>query len=155
MRKFVPFLAVAFVLVGALFAGLLVGGADTMSAAPAAAPTPVTANSAANSTFANFLVSQPITADGGSFVVAIERWEFADVQYVIDQGTDVNTTTLKLQFSNDGVNWTDAAAALVTANAADAANLDQRQLFGRFARVFVDVTNANTVTVTANMVGKG
>ena len=65
---------------------------------------------------------------------------------MLDQ-TNVNTVTLTLQFSNDGENWTDGAA-LATSNAADAALLQQVNVFGKYARVYANVTNSNPLTVT-------
>jgi hypothetical protein len=59
----------------------------------------------------------------------------------------VNTTTLKLQFSNDGVNWTDGAT-IASAIAEDGAVLSQQAVFGKFARVYADVSNTNPVTLT-------
>jgi len=78
-----------------------------------------------------------------------------DLQWGIDQTllTTMNTTTLKLQFSNDGVNWIDGAS-FVSANVADANDMQQYAIFGRYARVYADVSNTNPLTLTVIGVAK-
>jgi hypothetical protein len=131
--------------------------AQFANAAPPAIITPVSvpgdragASTAALSTFCN---AKSFTADGRcTSVWAAMQYSVVDLQYVIDQGT-VNTVTLKLQFSNDGVNWTDGAT-LVSGNAADANNLAQYAVYGRYVNVYADVANTNPVTITIIGVGK-
>lgn len=137
--------------VGALVVALVVLAlfmpAPSMQAAPAAAPTPAASGFASRApTELTWSSGVATTADGGSTALQVAGYTVADIQYVIDQGT-TNTVTLKLQFSNDNVNWTDGAT-LVTDNAADAAALSQQAVFGKWARVYKDVTNTNPVTVT-------
>jgi hypothetical protein len=152
MRKLIPFLVVLGVLTLGLIFAVTPGGAST-SAAPAPAPTPAAdINVATNSSFVTFFLSRVVTEDVASPWIDASRFEFADVQYVIDQ-SGTNTTTLKLQFSNDGVNVVDGAT-LVSANVADASGLNQQALFGRYARVYADVSNATATTITANAVVK-
>ena len=125
---------------------------DVAVAAPAAAPTPVANYPAADYTFAVFQPATAITADTNTNWVPVERWSKGDFQTVIDQ-TNVNTVTVTLQFSNDGVNIEDGAV-LVSANAADADDLEQYFVFGRYARINYNVTNTNTVTVATTAVLK-
>ena len=121
--------------------------APSTMAAPAAAPTPAASGFASRApTELTWSSAVATTADGGSAALQVAGYTVADIQYVIDQGT-VNTTTLKIQFSNDNVNWTDGAT-LVTDNAADASVLSQVAMFGKWARIYKDVTNTNPVTVT-------
>ncbi len=137
--------AVTMVVVMAFFAAFAVPSAQ---AGPMAAPTPVVSGySAKPASELTWLAGVATTADGGSTALNVAGWQATDIQYVIDQGT-TNTVTLKLQFSNDGVNWTDGAT-LVTDNAADASVLSQAAVFGKWARVYADVTNTNPVTITA------
>lgn len=127
----------------------------TVVAAPLAAPTPVTSGLVPNGPAkvpVEFFVTEVITTDLASEAFQLANYSLLDVQYVIDQGT-VNTATLKLQHSNDGSNWTDGTS-LVTSNAADAAVLNQYYNFGRYTRVYGDVTNSNPVTVTVIGVAK-
>jgi hypothetical protein len=134
----------------------LVGLVSTPStyAAPAAIPTPVSnpdRGGLAAKAITLFSASV-ITADGNSSVQNILTHDAADIQWVIDQGT-VNTTTLKLQYSVDGVNWVDGAS-FVSANAADAGDMQQYSLFGQYLRVNADVANANPITITVIGVAK-
>lgn len=141
-----------------LFAVLVlsIGGPANVTAAPAAIPTPVSVNhSGSFADVNNFYVTSVITADGGSNAQNIQNHQVADLQWVIDQTllTTMNTTTLKLQFSNDGSNWIDGAT-FVTANVADAGDMQQYAIFGRYARVYADVSNTNPLTVTVIGVAK-
>lgn len=143
--------AVTMVVVMAFFAAFAVPSAQ---AGPMAAPTPVASinQSVRAASEVTWMSGVALTASAGSAPQLVRDWDFADVQYVIDQ-TTTNTVTLKLQFSNDGVNWTDGAT-LVTDNAADAASLAQQALFGKWGRVYATVTNTNPVTVSVNAVLK-
>jgi len=135
-----------------LFAVLLtaIAGGSGAVAAPAAAPTPV-AGTYTGGTLARVVTLYDSavttsTAFGGSGV-SILTGDRVDLQYVIDQPTDVNTMTLKLQFSNDLVNWVDGAT-IVSDNAADANVMQQYAVFGNYARVNIDAANTNEATVT-------
>ncbi len=147
-------LAVAVVIFAALV--LSMTGPANVTAAPSAAPTPVSINHAG--TFADvpvFWSTQVVTADGGSSLQNIQNHQVVDLQWGIDQTllTTMNTTTLKLQFSNDGVNWIDGAS-FVSANVADANDMQQYAIFGRYARVYADVSNTNPLTLTVIGVAK-
>ena len=134
---------------------LLVGSLwPVAQAAPGAAPTPI---------------SNVVASDSGNYFVVIDRavsasanfqapaslasFEWADWQYAIDQGTPVNTTTLTLEYSNDGVNWV-TGPALVSANVADADDLVRLPLFGRYARVAVTQTGTQSVGIDVNLLAK-
>lgn len=133
-----------------LFVALLLAGMNTARAAapgPLMAPTPVSVSAAAAAPGEAVLFSTSVlTEDTYSARAPVAAFQRTDIQHVLDQ-TDVNTVTLTLQFSNDGENWTDGAA-LVSNNAADASLLQQVSVFGKYARVFANVTNSNPVTVT-------
>lgn len=146
MRKYT--LAVAtVVMVFALFWVALAAEPPTAQAGPMAAPTPaISGYSAKSPTELTWWSDTAVTADGGSTALVVSQWQATDIQYNINQG-DVNTVTLKLQFSNDNVNWTDGAA-LVSANVADASVLAQQAVFGKYARVHADVANTNPLTLT-------
>jgi hypothetical protein len=151
-KNFVVMIGVVALLAGALFGVML--NTPSVQAGPMAAPTPVASinQSTQAASEVTWMSGVATTASGGSTAVLVTNWDYADLQYVIDQ-TDVNTVTLKLQFSNDNVNWTDGAT-LVTDNAADAAALAQHAIFGKWARVYATVTNTNPVTVTVNAILK-
>lgn len=123
-------------------------------AAPPAAPTPVAApDSVGGGHFFRFQPATAIAADTYSPAVEVLGFETLDIEYALDHGT-ANTTTLTVQYSISGDNWTDGAA-LVSASASDAAAVVARvPVFGRYMRVKQDVTNTNTITITLLAVGR-
>lgn len=123
-------------------------------AAPPAAPTPVAApDSVGSGHFFRFQPATAITVDTYSPAVEVLGFETLDIEYALDHGT-ANTTTLTVQYSISGDNWTDGAA-LVTASASDAAAVVARvPVYGRYMRVKQDVTNTNTITITLLAVGR-
>lgn len=141
----------------ALFAVLVLAitfflpGYSPASGAPAAVPTPITqAPFNAQPKIVNFW-------EPGDTVTADERvcvdsagYSVLDLHYILDQ-TTVNTATLTLEHSNitsggyavtllypDGI-------AVVTNNAADAADMKQYHVFGRLTCINADVTNSNSL----------
>jgi hypothetical protein len=151
-KHFTIYLAamIGLILVALMLA--ILGSATPSAAAPEAAPTPVSADYAGGATNVVFWEAEAITADGGSDAKQLVNYESLDLSYTVDQGT-VNTTTLKIQFSNDGTNWADGIN-IVAANAADATGMVQLNNFGRYTRVYADVANSNTVTWTVLAVAK-
>lgn len=80
--------------------------------------------------------------------------DYADLYYRIDQGT-VNTLSLELEVSPDGVNWYDHNdnATLLADNAADANGyVDSIPIHGHQFRIVANVTNTNTVTPNLKIV---
>lgn len=137
----------------ALLLSSLMTGPARVSAAPAALVTPVSVNHAGGaSKVVTFFTTRVITQDTASACLNIQNNEKMDLQWVIDQGT-TNTATLKLQFSNNGAANVVDGATFATANAADAGDMQQYTVYGVCARVNVDVTNANALTVT--VIGNG
>lgn len=123
---------------------------------PLLAPTPVSVNLGGIGKALTFYSTKVLTADTASGNQGIIDANKVDLQWVVDQTAVagvVNTTTLKLQFSNDGVNWIDGATVL-NANTADANDMQQYLLFGRYARIYADVSNTNPLTLTVLGVGK-
>jgi hypothetical protein len=125
-------------------AGLLATPAAV--AGPAAIPTPVSITPGNGAPQLVTLFNANVSTADSSGAAAVIAGEKVDLQWLIDQ-TAVNTVTLKLQFSNNGVNWIDGAT-FVTNNAADAGDMQQYALFGRYLRAHADVSNSNPVTVT-------
>jgi hypothetical protein len=122
-------------------------------AAPPAAPTPV-ANIVTGGD-GQFFVLQPATAiavDTNTNGPDVLRFDSLDVQYVIDHGT-TNTTTLTIQYSNDGSNWVNGVA-LVTDSAVDGSDITRVPVFGRYMRVNQNVSTPDMVTITVNAVGR-
>lgn len=141
--------AAAALLVCFLFLALVGGNlAPSATAAPPAIPTPVSVTAAnPNAKVLMLHNAKVITAAGNTAWLDIAAFQKVDLHWVIDQGTVANTTTLKLQFSNDGVNAVDGAT-FVTANAADAGDMQQYALFGRFLRVNNTAGTSQPVTIT-------
>ena len=144
----------AIVLVVALIVGgipLWASPAAIPAAGPLAIPTPLAvanfpATSARLAKTATLWNGTALTASGASPAIDIAGYGLADVQVVIDVGT-VNTTTVKLQFSNNNSNWVDGVA-IASAITADTNTLAQYVLFGRYVRAYATLTNSNPITMT-------
>jgi hypothetical protein len=145
-------ISVALVLAGFLVM-LALGG--LMGPEPSLAdtvPTPAAHNPSGDALYVPFWSAAAKTADVASSSHQLMRYELLDVQWVIDHGT-TNTTTLKIQYSNDDTNWSDRPT-LVSASAADGDGMVQVTNLGRYTRVYADVTNSETVTITVKAVAK-
>lgn len=146
-KMFVAVVVAAFVVMLAL--GGLMGPepslADTV-------PTPAAHNPSGDALYVPFWSAAAKTADAASSSHQLMQYELLDVQWVIDHGT-TNTTTLKIQWSNDATNWSDGPT-LVSASAADGDGMVQVTNLGRYTRVYADVTNSETVTITVKAVAK-
>ena len=123
---------VALVLMVAFIATL---GGNGASAAPSLIPTPVSVSSRGTALAKDVMLydASVMTTAVASNAQGVAEHEIIDLQWLIDQ-TDVNTATIKLQFSNDGTNWVDGATA-VSSNAADAGDMQQFALFGKKKRL--------------------
>lgn len=121
---------------------------------PVAGPTPVSVTRPAADGVITFdpFSARVVTGDVTSGCVDVGRFAVVDALYQIDQ-TDVNTVTLTTRWSIDGVLMA-SGVHLVTGNAADATDLQQVQVFGRFLCVLADVTNASPVTITVQAIAK-
>lgn len=123
--------------------------------APELIPTPVSASaSQAAANVITWMSASARTADGGGSAQNTRNFQRCDVSWAVDVGT-VNTTTLTLQFSNDNTYWVNGAAIESTIVAdsglstTGSGNMQQFAVFGRYSRVYADVTNSNPITVTA------
>lgn len=129
-------------------------GIGSLSAAPLAAPTPAVSGYASNvrPQAVEFWSGDALVASGGSDVVNVSQFQTLDVQYVVDH-TVVNTTTVKIQFSNDNSNWSDGVN-LVASSAADGNGMQQLQVFGIYARMYATLTSADPITWTIKALAK-
>ncbi len=132
------------------------GGAAT--AAPMAIPTPVSVTRPAGDgyiTVAPFS-AQILTEDTTSTCYDVAKFSVVDVLYSIDQSIvadTANTTTLTTKWGIDSTT-TVAGVNIVASNAADATDMAQLQVFGRYFCVYANVSNAQNVTVTVQAIAK-
>jgi hypothetical protein len=148
-RRLLVLATVLLALSAVVTLGNLAQSTAPAAAAPLAAPTALSANASLASapTYpVRFFTTAVITSDTRSTTFSLPTYNLVDLQYVIDQGT-VNTTTLTLQYSNDGLNWV-SGGNLVATNATDGTDLQQFSNFGRYTAVYADVTNSNAITIT-------
>lgn len=151
------FLKVATVLLFSAFllSMFLYPAVRPVEAGPLAAITPVVVYGAGGDNFKVTFFDGNVTADTRQ-CFDLSVYKVVDLQYIIDQGT-VNTTTLKLQWSNQGMATTsnyEDEATLVSANVADAHAGNQYRLSGTFNCVFADVSNANPLSLKVYGVAK-
>lgn len=125
-------------------------------AAPGAAITPVAAEdplTGETSVLVKFYDGEALTADDQE-CRDLREYRVIDLEFVVDQtlvGTAANTTTVTLEHTN-GAGSTNAinttGQTVVSANAADADDLNRFDLFGTTTCVDIDVANSNTITWT-------
>lgn len=156
MRKNI---AILLTIVALLVIGLLSSLQYTapVTAAPfAAPPTPVAGiTDKVNNDPALIIYSAPLTITTDTRYCSTGptgRYDTMDLQYVINQGV-VNTTTLKVQYSNDQRRWIDGANVVATNNS-DTSGLIQIPVFGWWTCLYADVTNSNGISLTLIAVGK-
>lgn len=117
-------------------------------ASPPAAPTPISNvvshpdKARRRTVYANTAIAADTNTTSFCFG---EEYEVVDYAVLIDHGT-TNTTSVIIQFSNDGTNW-DVGPTLVSASAADIYDISKIQLFGACQRFNLDVVNTNTITI--------
>ena len=143
------------VFLGLMFLALiLVGGLQ--QAVPAAAdtvPTPVYVSGSDDALNVTYFAASTNASSVNSTAKQLVRYEYQDVQWVIDQDDTVNTATLTIQWSNDNSNWSDGPA-LVSANTTDADGMVQVANLGRYTRLALTLTGTDTLTVTVKAVAK-
>lgn len=144
-------LFVAFVLVAA-FAVSMAGPVQNATAAPQAQITPSAANSAVTgetSTLVKFFDGEAITADTQE-CRDLRGYTTIDLEFVVDQGT-TNTTTVQLEHTNGAgaaLTTNTDGQVVVSANTADADDLNRFDLYGVYTCVDIDVSNSETITWT-------
>ena len=144
MRKHIAItVIVGALLLAALFGAMVGGGGTTALAAP---PTPVSITQPVGLEPQLYtLFSGVVTTSTQGTCRELGKWAVADIQTVIDVSS-TQTVTLKIQYSNDGVNLVDGAN--IVAASADTNTLTQLPLFARYACAYATLGSTNTVTVT-------
>lgn len=148
--------AVAVVLLTLGMAALVGSLPGDVTAAPAPAVTVVAIEDPVSgdiSQLIKFYDGVALTADDQQ-CRNLAEYRVVDLEYVVDQTAVAgapNTTTVTLEHTNGAgatlaVNTT--GQTVVSANSADADNLNRFDLFGQTTCVDIDVTNANPVTWT-------
>lgn len=146
LRQAMPFVIVAMVCIAVL---LIVPVLFNPPQVDAAFTTPVASwpHSTDNSKWPiYFWVTEVLTQSGASEEYKLMNYEALDLHYIIDVGT-VNTTTIKLQYSNDGTNWADGANVVANVNS-DKNVIDQFYNVGAYTRLYATLTNNNPITIT-------
>ncbi len=154
-KRMLPALLLALVVVTLLGLALLpMAPAQAAQPGPVAGPTPVSVTRPAGEGFVTFspFSAQALTEDTTSTCFDVGRYAVVDALYQIDQGT-TNTVTLTTVWSVDG-SLTASGVNLVASNAADATDMQQVQVFGRYFCVLANVTNTNPVTITVQAIAK-
>jgi hypothetical protein len=140
-------LATAVVMAVLVLAAL---GLNTQSsqAAPMAAPTPISIPVQARVApeYPVFFNTKVITVSTRSDCFEVADYSAVDLHWIIDE-TDANSTTLKLQYSNNNTSYVDGLSFVSNA-VADAEAMNQYPLFGRWACVYAALVGNQTVTVT-------
>jgi len=154
MKNKQGWLVLGALVVGPLLVMLLLSSVQMSAAAPLAAPTPAVSGfqSGSRPQVVEFWSSDALVASGGSDVVNVSQFQALDVQYVVDE-TVVNTTTVKIQFSNDNSNWSDGVDLVANA-VADGNGMVQLQVFGVYARMYATLTSADPITWTIKALAK-
>lgn len=128
------------------------------NAPPAAAdtvPTPVYVSGSDDRLYVNFFEDDTTATTEGSSAFQLAAYEYMDVQWVVDHaGSPPNTTTVKIQWSNDNTNWSDGPN-LVADSAADGDGMVQVANLGRYTRIYKTANaNGNAMTWTVKAVAK-
>ena len=122
---------------------------NRVQAAPAALVTPAATNAMSDAEPRVItLYDGPVTTDTRGTCFDEAGYAYIDTHYKIDQ-TTTNTVTLTLQHAVDTAISYETLDTVVSANAADADAMVQSLMWGRFLCLYADVTNTNTVTITA------
>lgn len=150
-RNFLFIMAVV-VVVGLIALTALMPASYDVSAAPAPAITPVAIEDPLGSSdvvLVKFYDGEVLAADDQE-CRDLSEYRVIDLEYVVDQ-TTTNTTTVTLEHTN-GAGATNAVnttgQTVVSANAADADDLNRFDLFGVYTCVDINVTNTNPITWT-------
>jgi hypothetical protein len=91
--------------------------------------------------------AEVLEASTRSNAFEIGAFDSGDFQITIDQGSAVNTATIRTDRSNDGYNWA-TGQTLVTNNAADATSMITGTLVGQYNTIYATLANTNPVTIT-------
>lgn len=151
-RVFVAVVTAAILIIA--LASAVMQPAQDVQAAPLPVPTPVSVTRPAGDGYVTFnpFSAAVLDEDTTSACYDVGGYSVVDVLYVIDQGT-TNTVTLTSKWSIDGETAINGVN-IVANNAADASDMAQLQVFGRYLCVLANLTNTNDLTVTVQAMAK-
>lgn len=143
------------VTIGLMF---LLAALSLVSHAPPAAadtvPTPVYVSGSDDRLYVNFFEADTTVASEASSGFQLAAYEYMDVQWVaVHGGTPPNTTTVKVQWSNDNTNWSDGPDVSASSSA-DGDGMVQVANLGRYTRMYKTSSNTGTMTWTVKAVAK-
>ena len=150
VRATLPILT-ALVLILLAVATFSMSSPANVEAAPAAAPTPVSAGVRTSDPGQYYLFFSDQTvgeATQSTNCFELGDYTLADVYYEIDV-TDAQTVTLYMQFGNTEANMV-TGAAFASAVVTDTTGMQQVQLFGRYACAYATVVSTATVGITVD-----
>lgn len=145
VRNFMLCVALGLILVLSLLSSMQVRQAV---AGPLLAPTPITAPAGGDGwVMVNYIAqTNTVDVDLNSTGQQTAGYTVVDLSNTID-ATDNQTVTCYLDFSNDNSNW-DRGLTVISAVSADATDMNQYNLMGRYSRITCTLGTANEVTVT-------
>ena len=143
ITKLAGVLAIALIL---LFVGVAL---PVSQAAPPAAPTPVAnlISTGRDVTLVTLASLSSVSTTQAVTAKQLGNGTKADVQYVITQGSPVNTATITIQYSNDNTNWV-SGPALASANTTSTTDMTQVAIMGFYQRISMTLAGTTTVTVS-------
>ena len=119
-------------------------------------PTPVYVSGSDDRLFVTFFDGDTTATDEASSSFQLATYEYMDVQWVVDHvgAAAPNTTTLKIQWSNDDTNWSDGPAVSASSST-DGDGMVQVGNLGRYTRLYKDAdANGEAMTWTVKAVAK-
>lgn len=149
MRKQAMYAAIIGALLLAVLLGAMVGVGNAPALAAAPTPVAITQPVGLQPALYTLISGNAITQSVQGTCRELGKWALLDAQTTIDV-SDTQTVTVKIQYSNDGVNLVDGAnlaASVIT----DGSTFYQAPLFGRYACAYA--TLATTAPVTVSVTG--
>ena len=117
-------------------------------------PTPIYVSGSDDRLYVTFFEADTTVASEASSGFQLANYEYMDVQWVVDHaGTPPNTTTVKVQWSNDNTNWSDGPNVIATSST-DGDSMVQVGNLGRYTRLYKTSTNTGSMTWTVKAVAK-
>ena len=137
-------------LVLAAMSAMMVGPAV---AGPAPAPTPISVPAGGGdwvmATWHNTQIMTDASTSYNGLSFQLAAYNVADISYTSDvTGTDFQTATCWLQFSNDNTNFDQLGVRILLDVALDDTAITQTNLFGRYGRITCTVETSNHLTLT-------